>query len=85
MIAVYWLVTLNKDILSKFALLESRLMHLDKQTTKIIENNTRAVAKLDSHLDKLSDSHNESIKCLLELKGSVESGVANIKTEIAKK
>ena len=81
----YWIVSLNKEVLNKFALLEAKMLHFDKQHSKIIENNTRVIDKLDTHLDRLNDSQNNSTNKLSELKGTVETGIATLKAEIARK
>ena len=61
------------------------MRHFDEQNREVIKNNTRVLDKLDTHLDRLTQSHNESSNKLSELKGTVETGVATIKAEIARK
>lgn len=91
LIAVYWLVSLNKDILAKFKIIENRILDIDSKSKEIIENNTRVVDKLEGNLDKLdssldrvADAQHATAQILADLKGTISTEVANLKTEIIK-
>ena len=85
LIAVNKVISICNDIKLKFTMLDKRILQINDQNKTIVQNNTRAVDKLDGHLDQLTNNQYQTAQILSELKGTINAGVADIKTEIAKK